>query len=109
MPINKIWLNEKINESLERQRRFEENKDYDRALIEQGKSVAYTESLKKLTETPEPKKTIEGKSDFDPDKTFEEIVRYYIDVKKFTKEHANEIAMKVVSDQKQKRLESNLS
>jgi hypothetical protein len=44
--------------------------------------------------------------DFDPDKTFEEIVKYYVNVKKYTIEHANDIAMKVVSRQKQQRLQT---
>jgi len=104
MVITKVWLNEKLNNALERQRVHETNNETDQGLLEQGKSIAFTEVLTKLTEPPQQKIKSDEMIDFDPDKTFEEIVKYYVNVKKYSLEHANDIAMKVVSRQKQQRL-----
>lgn len=106
MVVTKVWLNEKLNSALEKQRVHENNNETDQGLLEQGKSIAFTEVLTKLTEPPQQKKKEDKTIDFDPDKTFESIVRYYVDKKHYTIEHANEIAMKIVSEQKQQRLQT---
>ena len=106
MVLTKIWLNEKLNNALEKQRMHESNNETTEGLLEQGKSIAFTEVLTKLTEPPQQKIKSDEMIDFDPDKTFEYIARYYVDKKGYTVEHANDIAMKIVSQQKQQRLQT---
>lgn len=100
MVITKDWLNSQLEESRKKAKEFEENKDFDRGNIELGRVQAFEITYQKLTEPPS--KKIEKKR-FDSDKAFESIVRYYVDVKHYTVEHANEIAKKSV-EQQQMRL-----
>lgn len=96
MGVSKDWLNEKMKEELIS---LENNDDK----YTKGRYDAFQECFLKLTEAPKPKNEPKSK-DFDVDKTFEDIVKYYVDKKGYTIEHANEIAQKVVAEQKQKRL-----
>lgn len=96
MVITKDWLNSKLEESRNKAKEFEEKKDFDRGNIELGKVQAFEIAYNKLTEPPT--KKIEKKH-FDADKAFESIVRYYVDKKGYTVDHANEIARKSVSEQ----------
>ena len=100
MVITKDWLKSLLDESIKKAKQFEENKDYDRGNIELGKVQAFEITYQKLTEPPA--KKIEKKT-FDADKAYEAIVRYYVDQKGYTIEHANEIAKKSV-EQQQMRL-----
>ena len=104
MVISKAWLDEKLNEvESELQTEMSES----RLAILMGKKEAFQLCYNELTKSPLPKDVkdhIEKLKEFDPDKIYEEIVRFYIDKKGYTKEHANEIAQKIVQDQKQKRL-----
>lgn len=99
MVITKDWLKTQLDESIQKAKEFEENKDYDRGNIELGKIKAFEITFKKLTEPPT--KKIEKKS-FDASKGFESIVKYYVDKKGYSIERANEIAMKTINDQQQR-------
>lgn len=100
MVITKDWLKSQLDEAIQKAKQFEENKDYDRGNMELGKVKAFEITFQKLTEPPT--KKIEKKT-FDSDKAFESIVRFYVDKKGYTVEHANEIAKKSV-EQQQMRL-----
>ena len=70
---------------------------------------AYQKVYSKLTEALDrtPKEIREKLKVFDPDKVYEEIVKYYIDKKGYSKERANMIAQQTVQEQQQKRLEND--
>lgn len=96
MVITKDWLKSQLDESVIKVKQFEEKKDFDRGNIELGKVKAFEITYQKLTEPPS-KKIVKKK--FDADKAYESIVRYYMDKKGYTKEHANEIAKHAVNEQ----------
>lgn len=104
MAISKAWLEDKLmkNEA-EIQAEMSETK----LAILFGRKEAYQDCFNELTKPPLSKEQAEKNKklkDFDPDKTYEDIVRFYMDKKGYSKEQANEIAQKVVVEQKQKRL-----
>lgn len=99
MGISKDWLKNLLDESILKAKQFEENKDYDRGNIELGKIQAFEITYKKLIESPTKKIK---KSSFDADKAYGEIVKHYVDKKRYSVERANEIAKKVVSSQQER-------
>ena len=104
MGISKDWLNEKIKNSV---KELEDQQDAQRIAFSLGKKEAYQNCYNELTKAPLTKDQIVEKKklkNLDPDKTYEDIVRYYIDKKGYSKEHANEIAQTIVKEQQQKRL-----
>lgn len=96
MVITKDWLKTLLDESVSKAKQFEDNKDFDRGNIELGKAKAFEITYQKLTEPPTKKME---KKKFDANKGYEAIVRYYVDKKGYSIEHANKIAMQTVSDQ----------
>jgi len=96
MVITKDWLQEKIKNSKEQVSNNVKLGNTELGNLELGRFQAFEECFKKLTEPPT-KKVKEKK--FDGDKAYESIVRYYMDKKGYTKEHANEIAKHAVSEQ----------
>ncbi len=83
MVISKVWLEQKIKES-------DNNTD---------RKLAFQECFNELVKSPKTK----SKEKIDHNKGYESILQYYIK-KGYTKEHANEIAMKSIENQKQKVL-----
>ncbi len=86
MTITKAWLEEQINNE-----------------IDAAAKTAYQRCYAKLTEAPS--KTTEPKV-MDHDKVYADIVKYYIEKKGYTPEEANRVALKVVEEQQQKRMET---
>ena len=99
MTISKDFLIKKI-ESANKQKDEYNMKDDQNSLIFQGMILAYQDCLTELTKPPEKKKL--EKNTIDVNKAFENIIRYYIDKKGYTVEHANEIAMEAIKNQQQK-------
>ena len=100
MGISKAWILSKMEYAQSKQVKvsaieIHENDDYWRG-VEHGLKQCYNEL------TSAPTKTIP--KEIDIDKGYDSIVKYYMDKKGYTKEHANEIAMKCINDQKQKVL-----
>ena len=98
MTISKEFLNERIEKANKQKDECNQN-DKQESLIYQGMVYAYQDCLSELIKPPEKKK-----KELDVNKAYEDIIRFYIDKKGYTKEHANEIAMKTIQDQKQKVL-----
>jgi hypothetical protein len=101
MTISKDFLINKI-ENANKLKDVQNIKDDQNSLIYQGMILAYQDCLTELTKPPEKKKL--EKNEIDVNKAFESIVRYYIDKKGYTVEHANEIAMTAIKEQKQRIL-----
>lgn len=99
MGISKSWLQEKIKQA----EADAKGSDVQFESFHNGKQEAFTQCFEQLTMAPGPKKL----TDIDVNKGYDSIVKYYMDKKGYTKEHANEIAMKCIEDQKQKVLEQN--
>lgn len=98
MVVTKIWLIDKMKESV---KELEDQEDPQKIAFSLGKKEAYQNCFNELTKPPTKKIT---NKKIDPDKGYESIVKYYMDKKGYTKEHANEIAMKSIKDQKQRVL-----
>lgn len=98
MTISKDFLQNKIENANKLKDEHNMNNDQN-SLIYQGMILAYQDCLTELTKPPEKKeKTL------DVNKTYEAILMYYIN-RGYTKEHANEVAMKAIENQKQKVLQ----
>jgi len=84
MVFTKVWLQEEID--------TEENP---------GIKLALERVYEKFTQAPS--KTSTKLKEFDADATFLKVSKYYVDIKKYTVEQANEIARSVVLREKQRR------
>ena len=80
MTINKAWLEEQINNE-----------------VDAAAKTAYQRCYAKLTEAPSKTPTTKI---MDHDKVYADIVKYYIEKKGYTPEQANQIALKIVEEQK---------
>lgn len=85
MTITKAWLEEQINNE-----------------VDAAAKTAYQRCYAKLTEAPN--KTTPTQKIMDHDKVYADIVKYYIEKKGYTPEQANQVALKVVEEQQQKRM-----
>lgn len=93
MTISKDFLINKIENASKIKDEYNTNDDQ-KSLMYQGMILAYQDCLTELTKPPEKKQKV-----LDINKTFENILRYYIEKQGYTKEHANEIAIQVIKDQ----------
>ena len=100
MGISKAWLQDKINESNSKMEQNQNN--LAQFTFHKGATEAYTDCYNELTKAPSLSKPLKK---VDHDKAFEEIVKYYVDKKGYTVEHATQIAIKAIGEQKQKVLE----
>ena len=105
MTISKDWLQQQMDLASSQKEEMEKT-DYPEIhpLICQGMFLAFQICYSELIQPPKPK---EEKADtftvttFDRDKTFTDIVKYYIS-KNYSLDHANAIAMKVVKEQEER-------
>lgn len=114
MGIRKDWLDEQI--SSYKTKGYEEPDSLKKKFYE-GIVMGLEIARKELTKPPRTKSEIEAEKKnkiFDPNKVYSDVVMYYMNKSDFIKEYpdenirkqkANEIAMKVVHDQQQKRMD----
>lgn len=84
MVLTKAWFQERIDD--------EENPEFKLKL--ETIFLKYTEA---------PGNTAPKSKEFDADETYKKIVHYYIDKQNYTKEQAHEVAVSVVSREKERR------
>jgi len=84
MVLNKIWFQEQIDN--------EENPAI---------KLALERVFEKYTQAPD--NTSTKLKEFDADETFLKVSKYYVDIKKYSIEQANEIAKSVVLKEQEKR------
>jgi len=98
MTVSKDFLQKRIEEANKNKDECNTNNDQ-KSLLYQGMIMAYQECFSELIKPPEKKEKV-----MDTNKTYESILMYYIN-KGYTKEHANDIAMEAIKNQKQKVLQ----
>ena len=102
MTLSKEWLKNKID--LASKTKEEHTlKDSQNSLFYQGMVLAYQDCYTELTKTPIPKDPTLPTKEPDWNEKYKNIVTYYIKIKHYDTEHANAIAMKVITEQKQRR------
>ena len=100
MVLTKIWIAEQITDYESRKSNSTDPSETIRLDgIIQGLKLVYV----KLVEPPIKPETSKQRN-IDIEKGYENIVKFYMEKKGYTKEQANEIAIKVMSDQNQTRL-----
>lgn len=99
MTVSKVWLQEQLDEAVKLKEKNQslQNSEY---YLQLGKVIALRTVMSELTKVP-----VKGESKkIDVEKTFESIVKFYIDKKGYTKQQANAVAEKVVRDKLQTEL-----
>ena len=108
MTISKDWLQVQMEIASRKKEEMQKLMDDDKEpqvhpLTCQGMVMAFQMCYTELTQPPKQQEKKAEEKIFDRDKVFADIVKYYVS-KNYSLEHANEIAMKAVQDQEQKRL-----